>query len=122
MLDPREILRVRQSENAPAVPLAGTRAERMQRLQVGLIGLVLMILLIGLADAITNRVQQTEDVTVPEAAPTVQASESSAPRDPLADAGVVPELPSEPTPTASTAPNQQPTEDLPPPTTNAPLQ
>lgn len=120
--DPREFLKARDRESAPSVPLGGTRAERMQRLQIGVFGVVMMVLLIGLADAITDRAQQTQEATVPEAAPTVVASETSAPRDPLADAGVVPELPVEPTPSGSATPNAQPTGDLPVPANNAPLQ
>ncbi len=120
VVDPRELLKPREPEGAPSVPLGGTRAERMQRLQIGLFGIAAMIMLIGLADIVISRAQQTEAITVPEAAPTVVASEAPAPRDPLADAGVVPELPVEPSPSASASPTPQPTEDL--PTSNAPLQ
>ncbi|RJY09010.1 hypothetical protein [Aurantiacibacter aquimixticola] len=126
--DPKEFLRRRAAlaeAAAPAAggPLGGTRAERMQRVQVGGFGILAMVLLVGLADAVTSRVQETEAVTVPEAAPTVVASEASAPRDPLADAGVVPELPVENTPTQPVD-NTKPPGDLPTtmPTQNAPLQ
>ena len=113
-LDPRDLLRPRGPANEPA-PLAGTRSERLQRLQIGLFGIGAMVLLVGLADVVISRAQLTEAEAVPEAAPTVEATESAAPRDPLADAGVVPELPPEPTasPTQST---NQPTQDVPPPT------
>lgn len=115
--DPRDFFRPKP-EAEPA-PLAGTRAERVQRLQIGGFGVLAMVLLVGLADAITSRAQLTEDNAVPDAAPTVVASETAAPRDPLADAGVVPDLPTEPTstPTATSQPA-----DIPQPPTNAPLQ
>lgn len=115
-LDPRDLLRPRGSPSEPA-PLAGTRAERIQRLQIGLFGIGAMVLLVALADVVISRVEQTQASAVPEAAPTVQPRETAAPRDPLADAGVVPELPAEPsaTPTAS-----RPTDDVPPPRVNVP--
>ncbi|WP_271077147.1 hypothetical protein [Aurantiacibacter sp. MUD61] len=118
--DPHEMMREHEADNAPYVPLGGTRAERVQRLQVGLFGIVAMVLLIGLADIVISRAQQTEAITVPDAAPTVEPTETAAPRDPLSDAGVVPELPAEPTPTTSASPSPPPTEDLPP--SNAQLQ
>lgn len=122
-LDPRDLLRPRAPDGEPP-PLSGTRAERVQRLQIGLFGIGAMALLVGLADAITSRAQLTEENAVPEAAPTVVASETAAPRDPLADAGVVPELPAEPTPTPTpTASTPGAGGDLPPrPPNNAPLQ
>ena len=76
-----------------AAPLAGTRAERVQRVQIGLFGLLAMVLLVALADIVVSRVRQTDAAAVPEAAPTVAASASQAPSDPLADAGVVPVAP-----------------------------
>lgn len=78
------------------VPLSGTRAQAMQRLQVGLSGLGAMVLLVGLANVIMDRAKETEAGSVPEAASTVNASKSPAPAsDPLADAGVAPDLPAE---------------------------
>ncbi|WP_338241068.1 hypothetical protein [Aurantiacibacter hainanensis] len=121
VLDPRDLLRPRGPSNEP-VPLAGTRAERIQRLQIGLFGILAMVLLVGLADVVISRAEQTRAAAVPEAAPTVEPTETAAPRDPLADAGVVPELPAEPTSTASPGAGQ-PTGDVPPPnqsTGNAP--
>lgn len=77
-------------------PLAGTRSQAMQRLQIGLFGLAAMILLVSLANIILTNAQQNEARVVPEAAPTVAADEEAAPvRDPLADAGVVPDMPDE---------------------------
>jgi hypothetical protein len=94
-------------------------------LQVGLFGILAMVLLVALADVVISRAQLTEASAVPEAAPTVVAEETETPRDPLADAGVVPALPAEPT----AAPAGQPVPragdvPAPAPTTgqNAPLQ
>ncbi len=77
-------------------PLGGTRAEAIQRLQVGLFGLFSMVLVVGVANIIYNRAQQTEELAVPEAAPTTEPTEAPPQRDPLADAGVVPDIPTEP--------------------------
>lgn len=116
-IDPRDLLRIRAPQSAEP-PLAGTRAERIQRLQIGLFGVCALALMVGLAGAITNRAQETEDNSVPEAAPTVIASETNAPSDPLADAGVVPELSAEteqetPVDLSDQAPEAD--EDVPPP-------
>lgn len=119
-LDPRDLLRPRGPVDEPA-PLAGTRGERIQRLQIGLLGIGAMLLLVGLASVVSERAQQTQADAVPEAAPTVEPSETPTPRDPLADAGVVPDVPVEPTATPS-ANVTQPTSDVPPPTTNGPLE
>ncbi|WAT19054.1 hypothetical protein OZN62_05680 [Aurantiacibacter sp. MUD11] len=119
--DPRDMLRPRAPEGEPA-PLAGTRAERVQRLQIGVSLIAGLALLVGLADAITSRAQRTEANAVPEAAPTVVASETSAPRDPLADAGVVPELPAASNPTPTPTPTATGARDDVPPPSNAPRQ
>lgn len=80
----------------PEAPLAGTRSQAMQRLQIGLFGVAAMILLVSLANIILTNAQQNEARVVPEAAPTVAAGEEAAPvSDPLADAGVVPDMPDE---------------------------
>jgi hypothetical protein len=66
----------------------------MQRLQIGLFGLAAMILLVSLANIIKTNAAQNEARVVPEAESTVTAEESAAPvSDPLADAGVVPDMP-----------------------------
>lgn len=102
MTDPRDALlgpAEDETELSPA-PLAGTRAETIQRLQVGLSGLAVVVLVVGLATIITERRAETDATTVPEAAATVAAEPSPTPvSDPLAEAGVVPELPPEPTAT-----------------------
>ncbi|WP_240310943.1 hypothetical protein [Altererythrobacter sp. ZODW24] len=77
-----------------ATPLSGTRAQATQRLQVGLVGLATMILLVGLASVITERASESDAARVPEASATIDPEETPAPsNDPLADAGVVPDLP-----------------------------
>lgn len=103
---------------APAdMPLGGTRAEAVQRLQIGLFGIGAMVLLVGLASIIGSQADQTERDAVPEAAPTTEPTEAPAQSDPLADAGVVPDIPAEPspTPTDEAKPAVQPTPGLPQP-------
>ena len=88
-----------EDEADPGMPLGGTRAQAMQRLQVGVFGLATMVLLIALAQIIMNLAREAEARVVPEAAPTVAPSDSPTPAsDPLADAGVGPDLPAEPEP------------------------
>lgn len=70
----------------------------IQRLQVGVSGLAAMVLLVALANVIQNRARDTEAHSVPEAAPTVMPAAPPPLSDPLADAGVVPDLPAEPVP------------------------
>ncbi|SRR5690606_7897700 len=80
-------------------PIRGGRAEltprdhMVQRLQVGLAGLASMVLLVALASIIMQRAKETEANTVPEAAASVAPGEDRRSRDPLADAGVVPDIP-----------------------------
>lgn len=81
---------------AVAAPLGGTRAEAMQRLQIGVSGLAAMVLLVGLANIIQDRARQTDAESVPQAAMTVEPVQLAPQPDPLADAGVVPDLPAEP--------------------------
>lgn len=77
-------------------PLGGTRAEAMRRLQMGMVGVVLVLVLIGLASIIKDRATQTESTAVAEAAATAAPSASTAAADPLAEAGVVPDIPASP--------------------------
>ncbi|WP_206742020.1 hypothetical protein [Erythrobacter longus] len=125
-------------DDAPldGAPLGGTKAEATQRLQIGLFGLVSMVLLIGLATIIGNQADRTQESAVPDAAPTTEPAETSQQRDPLASAGIVPDIPAEPTPGASATPGAsgaagqqgegQPVEDVgprgngSPPASNAP--
>lgn len=96
-------------------PLGGTQAEANQRLQVGLFGIGSMLLLVGLASIIGNQADQTQESAVPEAAPTTEPTEAPPQRDPLADAGIVPDIPTEPSPLPTEEPTTLPdvhTEDL----------
>ena len=79
------------------VPAGGRRARNVQRLQVGVAGVVLMIMLVGLASVIQNRAAETDATAVPEAAPTTEPSALPQRNDPLVEAGVVPDLPTQPT-------------------------
>lgn len=80
-----------------SVSTRNMRSESIQRLQIGLAGLGMMILLIGLAQVVYDRAQLSEAESVPAASSTVAPKEPAPVRnDPLAEAGVVPDLPSEP--------------------------
>jgi len=98
--------RLGEEEDAP---LSGTRAESMQRLQVGLFGLGAMVMIIGLADIVISRVQESEASTVAEPAPAAAPSAAApASRDPLAEAGILPEIPAGPVPEPTPSPSAQP--------------
>jgi hypothetical protein len=106
VLDPADTLR---AEEVPISPLAGTRSQSMQRLQIGLFGLAAMVLLVGLANIIKTNAAQNEARVVPEAAPTVAGAEARATdSDPLADAGLVPDMPDEQAEAGDAAPALQP--------------
>lgn len=77
-------------------PLGGTRAEALRRLQMGTVGVVAVLLLIGLASIIKDRATQTESTSVAEAAATTAPSAVITVADPLAEAGVVPDMPTKP--------------------------
>ena len=84
-------------EETARPPLGGTRAQAIQRLQVGGSLLIGIVLIVGLANVIENRAKQSDEAAVPEAAATVAPAPASASAsDPLADAGVVPDLPADP--------------------------
>jgi hypothetical protein len=93
-----------------ATPTDEARAEAIQRLQVGLFGIGAMVLLVGLASIIGGQADLADEAAVPEAAPTTEPSPTPSQANPLADAGVVPDIAAEPTPLPSPAPL-----DLPPP-------
>ncbi len=86
-----------QGAEVISVSSGNVQSESIQRLQIGLAGLGAMVLLIGLAQVVYNRAQLSEADTVPAASATV-APKNAAPMqsDPLAEAGVVPDLPAEP--------------------------
>lgn len=71
------------------------RAEALHRLQVGLAGIGAMVLMIGLATVIMERAQLTEAISVPDAAATSEPAQPAAKNDPLAEAGVVPDMPAQ---------------------------
>jgi len=100
VVDPSQLTRSeadQAAEEAHLVSLAGSRSQSLQRLQVGAFGLGAMVLLIGLANIIITNAEQNRARSVPEAAATVAVDPSPTPSsDPLADAGVVPDLPAEP--------------------------
>ena len=81
-----------QDQELIHMSLVGTRAQSIQRLQIGLAGLGAMALLVGLATIIMDRARQTDATAVPEAAATTAADSTAPVNDPLADAGVAPEV------------------------------
>ena len=105
---PRMRRKVLSSESSSAdpiegVPLGGSKSEAMYRLQIGMAGVVGILMLVGLASIIENRAKQVEAAAVPEAAATATTAPSPGKPDPLAEAGVVPNLPASPTPTEAAA-------------------
>ncbi|MET4131059.1 hypothetical protein ABIE62_000167 [Porphyrobacter sp. MBR-155] len=97
-------------EGEGPAPASQTRAEAIQRLQVGLFGIGAMVLLVGLASIIGSQADLADEAAVPDAAPTTEPSPAPSQANPLADAGVVPDITLEPSPTPSPTPL-----DLPPP-------
>lgn len=85
----------------PQAPLGGTREEAMQRLQIGIGGFVAIVILVGLASLIQGRADETQRSAVPEAAATTEPEDVPSQPDPLVEAGVVPDLPASPSPTAT---------------------
>lgn len=83
-----------EDDDAPLVASSKARAEAVKRLQIGLAGLVTMLLLVSLANIIQDRAKESELTRVPDATSSGGAT-SATNKDPLADAGVVPELSSE---------------------------
>jgi len=79
------------------------RAQAVHRLQVGLLGLAGMLLLVGLANIIMDRARINDDAAAEVAAASAAAAgvsggvpgtaPQSPTRDPLADIGVMPDLP-----------------------------
>lgn len=96
--------------------IAGTRSESLHRLQVGLSGLAAIVLMLALASVIMERANRTEAASVPDAAATVLPPPvHSQQNDPLADAGVVPDVPARPTSTPTPRSTQVPVIVLDPP-------
>jgi len=83
-----------EDDDAPAIVIGGRRAEAVHRLQVGAFGLGAIVLMVALANIVMERAKETEATIVPEAASTVAVQPIPTPnKDPLVDAGVVPEMP-----------------------------
>lgn len=77
---------------APSAAQKRIRSEAIQRLQVGLSGLAAILLLVSLASVIINRANQSQQTAVPDT--TASADDAATPnKDPLVDAGVVPQMP-----------------------------
>ena len=83
---------------AREVPVSESRHEAIQRLQIGVFGIAAMVLLVGLASIIGSQADVTEEAAVPDAAPTTEPSPAPSQANPLADAGVVPDIAAEPSP------------------------
>lgn len=97
-------------EGEGPAPASEARAEAIQRLQVGLFGIGAMVLLVGLASIIGSQADLADEAAVPDAAPTTEPTPAPTRANPLADAGVVPDIDLAPIPTPSPTPL-----DLPPP-------
>ncbi len=95
------------------------RIEAVQRLQVGLFGIGAMVLLVGLASIIGGQAEKTDRLAVPEAAPTTEPGAPAAQANPLADAGVVPDIAAQSSPSPSAGPGPA-ARDLPAPGQGAP--
>jgi len=87
---------------------ASARGEAVQRLQVGLFGIGAMVLLVGLASIIGGQADRNDQLAVPEAAPTTEPGGQAAQANPLADAGVVPDIAAEPSAGPSATPPATP--------------
>ncbi|MEQ5787287.1 hypothetical protein J3454_05220 [Erythrobacter sp. NFXS35] len=86
------------AEPEPATPASESRQEAIQRLQIGVFGIAAMVLLVGLASIIGSQANFTDKAAVPEAAPTTEPTPEPSRANPLADAGVVPDIAAEPSP------------------------
>lgn len=96
-----------------AAPLAITaRTEAIQRVQVGLFGIGTMVLLVGLASIIGTQADMAEQAAVPEAAPTTEPTAAPTQANPLADAGVVPDIGAQPSPSPAPSPLDLPPSQL----------
>jgi hypothetical protein len=91
------------------------RAQAVHRMQVGLFGLAGMLLLVGLANIIMDRALISDDATAASAAAAVSAAKvspegaaASPANDPLADIGVVPDMPAAESPAPGASASSQP--------------
>jgi len=90
------------ADDPPVTSFARSRSETVQRLQVGVSGLAAMILLVSLANIILDQAREADQGAVGDGQATGQDAGSPA-TDPLAEAGVVPDMPA-----ASPSPNDAP--------------
>ncbi len=90
--------------SVPAAPLGGGRGEAMRRLQIGASGLAAVLVLIGLASLVKDRASEADSTAVAGAAATTAPAPATDAADPLAEAGVVPEIPEAPTGTPAARP------------------
>ena len=91
------------------------RAQAVHRMQVGLFGLAGMLLLVGLANIIMDRALISDDATAASSAAAVSAAKvlpegavASPANDPLADIGVVPDMPAPESPAPGAGTTAQP--------------
>ena len=90
------------------------RAQAVHRLQVGLFGLAGMLLLVGLANIIMDRAMISDDATDASSAAAASAasvspeSAQTPANDPLADIGVVPDMPAAESPAPQPAAGTRP--------------
>ena len=94
---------------APNAAQKRMRAEVIHRLQIGLSGLLAMLLLVSLANLISNRANQSNKTAVPDTATSASADDKGANKDPLVDAGVVPQLPAQSSDGSTEGANPPPT-------------
>ena len=92
------------------------RAQAVHRLQVGLFGLAGMLLLVGLANIIMDRAMISDNATAASSAASVAAAKvspqgaaASPANDPLADIGVVPDMPAAESPAPGASASARPT-------------
>lgn len=114
--DPHDIFTQQPAEELAALAderrLEG-RKTSVHRMQIGLFGLGAMVLLVGLASIIQNSAAETQASSVPVAASNDGGGEEiESMQDPLAAAGVVPELPAEAAPAEDELEQLDPGEDL----------
>lgn len=92
------------------------RAQAVHRMQVGLFGLAGMLLLVGLANIIMDRAMIGGDATAAASAASATAAKispegavaASPANDPLADIGVVPDMPAAESPSPGASPGRKP--------------
>lgn len=102
--DPGTALSGQPETGEISTPPNQARAEAIQRLQIGLFGIGAMVLLVGLASIIGSQADLADQAAVPEAAPTTEPTAAPPQANPLADAGVVPDITAEPSPSPAPPP------------------